>query len=434
MRELKQELSEMSPQETLGVMQVVNQLRASIKVPVVNLTAGEPTIAIPRTILKKLKSGGRFTTYADAKGLPGLREQVAAYVSGYTGINFLSGDIFVGPGGRTANDVLMAAHKNLAVSALEPFWPGYLEALLVTEALTEESAHEKYRLIERDSDFKVSAGSLDEQLIRIEIEAGQSGARQIMMIECEPGNPLTLVSSKQEIMERAEVYSRHPGVLVHCDDVYREIVHDPSVEVHSIEKAYVAAGGDERNITVLFSASKVIGVPGWRIAAIATKDKDLLKAMQAIAGRKGYNASTPAQHAVAEALRNGWYKATAQAVSELSRSNLDALRQGLESVELEGKKVFTVLPSGAGIYAVVQGNKGVIEGAVFDVNNEKRTIQTTRDFHEWMILNGVAAVNASTMSPPGKRDYLFRMCVAGVPDSINMAAEHLNSPTYALRK
>tara|TARA_Y100000310_G_C20594602_1_gene769843 strand:- start:262 stop:1254 length:993 start_codon:yes stop_codon:yes gene_type:complete len=319
------------------------------------------------------------------------------------------------------------------VTALEPFWPGYSEALLVVEALGGSKVSDVYEFIERDADFRITQQSLDDQLALAEKKLGRMGLNQIMHLKCEPGNPLPLVSSKDEIYQRAKVLAGHPQVKPHFDDVYREIVFDPEeTEVHSLAKAYVESNGNPEDLTILFSASKIEAVPGYRVAAIATKDKDLIKSIEAISRRIGYNASTPAQHAVAVALQNGTYQQIARNIAKKSEINFGILNGQLGNLSIGGERAFDIFPTKAGIYAVAQGRKQAFEGTQYEVNGTPHQINNTENMHDWMIRNGFVPVNASGMSPLGKRDNLFRICIAGSTPEIIQAVGYLNNPTYPI--
>jgi aspartate/methionine/tyrosine aminotransferase len=83
-----------------------------------------------------------------------------------------------------------------------------------------------------------------------------------------PHNPTGLLMSRS-VFEKVIELAASRGVIVFCDEVYRELEHDPDSRLPAACEVY------ERAVS-LSSMSKTYGLPGLRLGWLASKDADIL--------------------------------------------------------------------------------------------------------------------------------------------------------------
>jgi aspartate/methionine/tyrosine aminotransferase len=111
-----------------------------------------------------------------------------------------------------------------------------------------------------------------------------------------PHNPTGLLMPS-EIFRGVLDLARHQNIYVFCDDVYRELEHDPATRL--------PAGCDlyERALS-LSSVSKTYGLPGLRLGWLACHDKQLLEKIVSLKHYTTICASAPSEFLTALAFRH----------------------------------------------------------------------------------------------------------------------------------
>lgn len=84
-----------------------------------------------------------------------------------------------------------------------------------------------------------------------------------------PHNPTGLNMSLETFTRVLEIAKRH-GIYVFCDEVYRELEHDPATRLPAACDVY------DRAVS-LGSVSKTYGLPGLRLGWLASQDTELLR-------------------------------------------------------------------------------------------------------------------------------------------------------------
>ena len=111
-----------------------------------------------------------------------------------------------------------------------------------------------------------------------------------------PHNP-TGRSMPREVLERVVELCAERGAVLFCDEVYRELEHDPAVRLPAACDLY------ERAVS-LGSVSKTYGLPGLRTGWIACRDAALRDAVVAAKLYTTICSSAPSELLAAVALRN----------------------------------------------------------------------------------------------------------------------------------
>jgi aspartate/methionine/tyrosine aminotransferase len=84
-----------------------------------------------------------------------------------------------------------------------------------------------------------------------------------------PSNP-TGINMTPEVFAAVMNLAKERGIIVFCDEVYRELEHDPSTRLSAVCDAY-------ENAISLGSMSKSYGLPGLRLGWLASRNRDLLE-------------------------------------------------------------------------------------------------------------------------------------------------------------
>jgi aspartate/methionine/tyrosine aminotransferase len=128
----------------------------------------------------------------------------------------------------------------------------------------------------------------------------------------QPHNPTGTLMS-HATFERVTELARKRGIVLFCDEVYRELEHDPGARLPAACDLY------ERAVS-LGSISKTYGLPGLRIGWVATRDEAIRDSIVTLKDYTTICASAPSELLVALALRHR---------NVLAARNLEIVRRNL---------------------------------------------------------------------------------------------------------
>ncbi len=112
----------------------------------------------------------------------------------------------------------------------------------------------------------------------------------------QPHNP-TGTLMPRGTFDQVVALAREHGIRLFCDEVYRELEHDPAIRLPA------ACDVDERAVS-LGSISKTYGLPGLRIGWLATRDAELRARLIDLKHYTTICASAPSELLTAIALRH----------------------------------------------------------------------------------------------------------------------------------
>jgi aspartate/methionine/tyrosine aminotransferase len=136
----------------------------------------------------------------------------------------------------------------------------------------------------------------------------------------QPHNPTGTLMS-HATFERVTELARERGIVLFCDEVYRELEHAPGTRLPAACDLY------ERAVS-LGSISKTYGLPGLRIGWVATRDEAIRDSIVTLKDYTTICASAPSELLVALALRHR--RVLAARNLEIVRRNLPLLDQFFE--------------------------------------------------------------------------------------------------------
>lgn len=260
--------------ETLKMAKLGRELRAQ-GVDVIDLSLGEPDFDTPTHIKESLKRAvdENWSHYPPVAGYPELREAVCHKLLRDNGLVYKPENILVSTGAKQslANVVMAVVDKGDEVVIPTPYWVTYSEIVKLCEGrvvLVRTSV---------DDGYKVTP----EQL-----EAAITPATRLFMFSS-PCNPSGSVYSAAELAGLAEVFRRHPHVLILSDEIYEYINF---VGGHQS----IASFEDLRDrVIILNGLSKGYAMTGYRLGWIAAPTP-IVKACEKLQGQitSGTNAVT----------------------------------------------------------------------------------------------------------------------------------------------
>ena len=253
---------------------------------VISLGVGEPDFVTPWHVreeaIRSLEQG--FTAYTPNAGLLELRQEIAQYMYNEFDVTYdPEHEIIVTVGASSAIDIAMRTILDPGdeVIVVEPCFVSYVPTVELAggTAVTVQALQE--------NDFKI----LPEQL-----EAVTTERTKAIMI-CSPNNPTGTMLSKADL-EGIATYAIKHDLLVISDEIYAELAYDENY-------TSFAAINDMRERTILINGfSKGFAMTGWRLGFVCAP-QEISEAMLKVFQYQLMCASTMAQYAAIEALRNG---------------------------------------------------------------------------------------------------------------------------------
>jgi aspartate/methionine/tyrosine aminotransferase len=185
------------------------------------------------------------TRYTDVRGVPALREAIAAYLSSRHA-PVAEGRVQVTGSGMAAVNVAMAAlmRPGDRLVHITPAWPNSGNAARLRHAMVEEFPLTAMP----DGGFQLDLGRLAERL---------EGARALFMNS--PSNPTGWMASADEMRAILEL-CRAAGVWLISDEVYNRLVYEGEQAASVLD---VAAPGDR--VLMVGSFSKAWAMTGFRV-------------------------------------------------------------------------------------------------------------------------------------------------------------------------
>lgn len=276
---------------------------ASTMEGVISLGVGEPDFSTPWHVCEEAiqsMADGR-THYTANKGLLKLREEIAKFHSEHYNQNYdPKTEILVTVGGSEAIDLSMRALLNPGdeVIVMDPNYVAYEPAIRLAGGVCVPI------VLTRENEFKLKADDLKKAI---------TDKTKAMIINY-PSNPTGGVMTEADYREIVPII-QESGIYVVSDEIYAEL---------SFDQAFASLSQFEEvrdQILVINGFSKAYAMTGWRLGYILASPT-ITKALTKIHQYVIMSASTPAQYAAIEALRNGYDDVILMREEYLNRRNL----------------------------------------------------------------------------------------------------------------
>jgi len=230
-----------------GIVEVFH--RGFGKKGLIPLWAGEGDLPTPSFIsdaaARSLAAGETF--YTKQRGIPELREAIAAYMSRVYGKTFSPERYFATIGGMHAIQIAMRLTAGLGDEVIvpTPAWPNFVGSLTVNGA--------KPVLVP----MRIENGRW-----RLEIDqiaAAITPKTRVIVINS-PSNPTGWIASRAELKAIMDLAVKH-GLWIVADEIYGRFVYDGSARAPSFHDF---PGGEER-VLYAQTLSKNWAMTGWRV-------------------------------------------------------------------------------------------------------------------------------------------------------------------------
>lgn len=273
----------LEPSATIAINERSRQLQAQGR-RIVRLGLGQSPFPVPEVVVAALRSHAHEKAYLPARGLPALREAVAAYLNRSQGLSISADHVQIGPGSKELLFLLQLIYAGeLIIPA--PSWVSYAP---------------QARILGHQATWLATdpASGLGVTAQRLEAACRDDPDRARLLILNYPGNPTGTTYAEQQLREIAEVTRRY-RILVLADEIYGEL--DFAGRHCSIARFYpegtIVSGG----------LSKWCGAGGWRLGAFAFPQAlaALADTMAAVASETFTSVSAPIQFAAVRAFQGG---------------------------------------------------------------------------------------------------------------------------------
>jgi aspartate aminotransferase len=275
-------IDEMVESETLAMTRKARELREAGH-DVINLSIGEPDFDTPEHIKEAAIQAIRdnHSHYTPVPGYPDFREAIARKLQRENGLDYTIQEIIVSTGAKQSLVNLMLAMINPGDEVIipAPYWVSY-------PAMVEFAGGVPVILpTSVENDFKPS----------VEQIAAAITPRTAMFLFSSPCNPSGTVFNESDLNAWADVFRKHPEVLIVSDEIYEQI------QFEGRHVSIAGLPGLRERTAVVNGLSKGFAMTGWRIGYLAAP-AHIVRACEKIQGVFTSGANSIAQKAGIAAL------------------------------------------------------------------------------------------------------------------------------------
>jgi len=342
-------LNRFNEPETLKMAKLGRELRAQ-GIDVIDLSLGEPDFDTPQHIKEAaIKAiNDNWSHYTPVAGFADLREAVCTKLKRDNGLDYLPENIVTSTGAKQslANAILALVDEGDEVIIPTPYWVTYSELVKIA----------KGKVVEIRTSVANSFKATPEQL-----EAAITPATRVFMFSS-PCNPSGAVYNQSELAALAEVFRKHPQIIILSDEIYEYINF---VGKHES----IASFADLKDRVVLINGlSKGFAMTGWRLGYIAA-NTTIAKACEKIQGQFTSGASSITQKAAVAAL-TGDLRPSMEMTDAFTKRRAKTLEliktiPGFTCFEPEG--AFYVFPDVSAYYGKTTGTEVIKNAADFSM-------------------------------------------------------------------
>ncbi|WP_321298849.1 pyridoxal phosphate-dependent aminotransferase [Marinifilum fragile] len=357
---------ELSP--TLAMSQKSREMKAQ-GIDVINLSVGEPDFDTPDHIKKAAQKAidDNYSHYSPVPGFLELRQAVVNKLKRENGLDYTVDQIVVSNGAKQSivNAMMSIVNKGDEVIIPSPFWVSYSEIVKLAEGKC------VFIPASIDQDFKITPEQLEKAIT----------PKTKAFLFSSPSNPTGSLYSKEELRALADVFVKHPDIVVLSDEIYEHINY-----VGAHESMAQFADMKDR-VVVINGVSKGYAMTGWRIGYIAAP-LWIAKACGKLQGQMTSGASSIAQMASVSALDG-------DQSSVVSMRKAFKKRRDLALTQLKEVPGFEIREPKGAFYLFPQVNQ------IFGKSNGNITINNATDLSLYLLESAnVATVTGEAFGAP----------------------------------
>jgi aspartate aminotransferase len=277
-------MDRLSESITIAITTLSRELKESGK-DILSFSAGEPDFGTPQVIKDAaIKAMDRDETkYTAVEGTPEARKAIVDKLKRDNGLDYDISDIIISVGAKHSlfNIFQASIEEGDEVIIPAPYWVTYPE-------LVKYSGGTVVEILTTDKDsFKITPQQLKDAIT----------PKSKILILTTPSNPTGSVYSKDELIALADIL-KDTNITVVSDEMYEKLIYD---DINFTAVASISDDMFKRTITVN-GLSKSVAMTGWRFGYLASKDKDLVKAMKKLQSQSTSNINSITQSASIVAL------------------------------------------------------------------------------------------------------------------------------------
>jgi aspartate aminotransferase len=325
------------------------ELRAQ-GIDVIDLSLGEPDFDTPQHIkdaaIKAINDN--WSHYTPVSGFLDLREAVCTKLKRDNNLDYKPENIVTSTGAKQslANTILALVDEGEEVIIPTPYWVTYSELVKIARGKVVEIRTTV------ENQFKCTPA---------ELEAAITPKSKVFMFSS-PCNPSGAVYTKTELEGLAEVFRKHPNLIILSDEIYEYINFEGKHES-------IAQFDDLKDRVVLINGlSKGFAMTGWRLGYIAA-NTTIAKACEKLQGQFTSGTCSIAQKAGVAALL-GDLRPSIEMTEEFTRRRAKTLElvksvPGFKCFEPQG--AFYVFPDVSYYYGKSNGTETIKNAADFSM-------------------------------------------------------------------
>ena len=280
--QLSSRLDRFNEPETLKMAKLGRELRAK-GIDVIDLSLGEPDFDTPDHIKQSAKKAidENWSHYTPVAGYADLREAVCKKLKRDNNLDYKPENIIVSTGAKQslANVIMAIVDTGDEVIIPTPFWVTYSELVRLAEGTP------VFIQSSLESDYKITPQQLEKAIT----------PKSKLFMFSSPCNPSGAVYSKKELEGLAEVFRKHPEVLIISDEIYEYINYSGKHES-------IAQFDDLKDRVIIVNGlSKGFAMTGWRLGYIAAHPV-IVKGCEKLQGQFTSGTNSIAQRAAIDAL------------------------------------------------------------------------------------------------------------------------------------
>ncbi len=282
--------------------------------PLVDLGRGNPEVGPPQHVIDALAAAANEPSahgYPPFRGLPALREAIAARYSALYGVELdPHSEVTIVPGTKTAicELALVLAERGSTIVLPDPYYPDYPSGPALAGART------GFVPLDREAGWAPDFAA-----------APRDDVAAVFLNY--PSNPCAVCAPEGTFAAAIE-YANETGAAVIHDFAYGDIVFDGRTP-----QSFLAEPGAREVGVEMFSMSKTYGMAGWRLGFVVG-NAEIVSRLDLLADHVRVGIFAPVQHAGIAAL-TGPQDSVAERV-ETYRRRRDRVREVLPDLECEG--------------------------------------------------------------------------------------------------
>lgn len=262
---LSSRLQKFNEPETLKMAKLGRELRAK-GIDVIDLSLGEPDFDTPDHVKQFAKKAidDNYSHYTPVAGYADLREAICTKLKRDNNLDYKPENVLASTGAKQslANVIMAVVDVDDEVIIPTPFWVTYSELVRLSDG--------KPVFIQSsiESNYKITPQQL---------EAAITPKTKLFMFSS-PCNPSGSVYSREELKGLADVFRKHPDILIISDEIYEYInykgQHESIAQFSDIKDRVIVVNG----------LSKGFAMTGWRLGYIAA-DPAIVKGCEKLQGQ-----------------------------------------------------------------------------------------------------------------------------------------------------